>query len=43
MQLGGVIGSYIGSKTLKKIPTYILKIAFTIFLLYVAFYMIGIV
>lgn len=41
--IGGIIGSYIGSKVISKIPTYILKIAFTIFLIYVALYMLGIV
>ena len=41
--IGGIIGSYIGSKVLNKIPTFILKIAFTIFLIYVALYMLGIV
>ncbi len=41
--IGGIIGSYIGSKIISKIPTYILKIAFTIFLIYVALYMLGIV
>ena len=39
--IGGIIGSYIGSKILSKIPTFILKIAFTIFLIYVALYMLG--
>ena len=41
--IGGIIGSYIGSKVLSKIPTFVLKIAFAIFLIYVAFYMLGIV
>ena len=41
--IGGIIGSYIGSKVISKIPTYILKISFAIFLIYVALYMIGIV
>lgn len=41
--IGGVIGSYIGSKILNKMPKYILKIAFTIFLFYVAIKMIGII
>lgn len=34
--LGGVVGGYIGSKLLKKIPEKYLKIAFTIFLIYVS-------
>ena len=38
--LGGIIGAYIGSKFLNKIPDYILKITFIIFLLYVAIKMI---
>lgn len=41
--IGGIIGSYIGSKTLSKIPVSILKIAFTIFLIYVGLYMMGII
>mgnify|MGYP001081046445 FL=1 len=32
--IGGIIGSYIGSKVISKIPTYILKISFAIFLIY---------
>ena len=40
--VGGMIGSYVGSKILNKIPNYILKIAFAIFLFYVALNMIGI-
>lgn len=40
--IGGIIGSYVGSKILTKIPNYILKIAFVIFLFYVAINMIGI-
>ena len=38
--IGGAIGSFIGSKKLNKIPDYILKIAFAVFLLYVALNMI---
>lgn len=34
--IGGIAGGYIGSKLLKKLPTSILKISFTIFLSYVA-------
>ena len=32
--IGGMLGGYIGAKLLKKLPTKILKIAFTIFLYY---------
>lgn len=38
--IGGVIGSFIGSKVLSKIPESILKITFTIFLFYVGIKMI---
>ena len=41
--IGGIIGSYCGSKILNKIPDYILKILFSIFLMYVALYMIGVI
>ena len=34
--IGGIIGGYIGAKLLKKLPTKILKIAFTGFLIYVS-------
>ena len=34
--IGGIIGGYIGAKLLKKIPTKVLKIAFTGFLIYVS-------
>jgi len=34
--IGGAIGGYIGAKLLKKLPEKILKIAFTIFLIYVS-------
>lgn len=34
--IGGTIGGYIGAKLLKKLPEKILKIAFTIFLIYVS-------
>lgn len=37
--LGGMVGGYIGTKILKKIPDYILKIVFTIFILYYAYRM----
>ena len=38
--IGGIIGAFIGSKFLNKIPDYILKSTFIIFLLYVAITMI---
>jgi len=38
--IGGIIGGYLGAKILKKIPDYILKIAFTCFLIYVSYNMI---
>ena len=38
--IGGAIGGYFGAKWLKKIPEKILKIAFTIFLIYISFKMI---
>lgn len=38
--MGGSIGGYIGAKLLKKIPERILKIVFTIFLVYVSYKMI---
>lgn len=38
--IGGAIGGYIGAKLLKKLPEKILKIAFTIFLIYVSIKMI---
>ena len=38
--IGGAIGGYIGAKLLKKLPEKILKIAFTIFLIYVSLKMI---
>ena len=34
--IGGIIGGYIGAKLLKKLSTKILKIAFTVFLIYVS-------
>lgn len=39
--IGGAIGGYIGAKLLKKLPERTLKIAFTIFILYVAYNMIS--
>lgn len=38
--IGGMIGGFIGSKYLKKIPEIYLKISFTIFLIYVSIRMI---
>ena len=38
--IGGTIGGYMGAKLLKKLPEKTLKIAFTIFILYVAYHMI---
>ena len=38
--IGGAIGGYIGAKLLKKLPEKTLKIAFTIFLVYVSLKMI---
>lgn len=38
--IGGAIGGYIGAKLLKKLPDKVLKIAFTIFLIYVSIKMI---
>ena len=38
--IGGAVGGYIGAKLLKKLPEKTLKIAFTIFLVYVSFKMI---
>ena len=38
--IGGAIGGYIGAKLLKKLPEKYLKIAFTIFLIYVSLKMI---
>ena len=34
--IGGAIGGYIGAKLLKKVPAKYMKIAFTIFLIYVS-------
>lgn len=36
---GGAIGGYIGAKLLKRLPEKVMKIAFTIFLIYVSFKM----
>lgn len=38
--IGGAIGGYIGAKLLKKLPQKVMKIAFTIFLIYVSYKMI---
>ncbi len=37
--IGGTIGGYIGAKLLKKIPEKVMKIAFTLFLIYVSYKM----
>lgn len=37
--IGGSIGGYIGAKLLKKVPEKYLKIAFTVFLIYVSYKM----
>lgn len=37
--IGGAAGGYIGAKLLKKLPEKVLKIAFTIFLIYASFKM----
>ena len=37
--IGGAIGGYIGAKLLKRLPEKILKIAFTIFLIYASYKM----
>lgn len=37
--IGGIIGGIIGAKLLKKLPTKYVRIAFTVFLIYVAFKM----
>jgi len=38
--IGGIIGGYIGAKLLKKLPEKVLKITFTVFLVYVSYKMI---
>lgn len=38
--IGGAIGGYIGAKLLKRLPEKVLKIAFTIFLIYVSLKMV---
>lgn len=37
--IGGAIGGYFGAKLLKKLPEKVLKIAFTVFLIYASFKM----
>lgn len=37
--IGGIFGGYIGAKLLKKLPDYIFKIIFTLFLIYISFSM----
>ena len=38
--VGGIIGAYMGSKVLNKIPEWILKLSFGVFILFIAFKMI---
>lgn len=38
--IGGSVGGYIGARLLKKVPERILKIIFTVFLIYVSYKMI---
>ena len=38
--IGGTIGGYIGAKLLKKLPEKVMKIVFTIFLIYISYKMI---
>ena len=37
--IGGSVGGYIGAKLLKKLPEKVMKIAFTIFLIYISYKM----
>ena len=37
--IGGIAGGYLGAKILKKVPDYLLKIAFLCFLVYVSYNM----
>ena len=37
--IGGIVGGYLGAKILKKVPDYVLKIAFIIFISYYSFRM----
>lgn len=41
--IGGMIGGYFGTKILNRVPDYILKITFIIFIIYIALKMIGII
>ena len=41
--IGGIIGGFLGSKFLNKIPDWILKLLFIIFLIYMALKMIGVI
>ncbi len=38
--IGGAIGGYIGAKLLKKLPEKVMKILFTVFLIYISYKMI---
>ena len=37
--IGGSVGGYVGAKLLKKLPEKVMKIAFTIFLIYISYKM----
>lgn len=37
--IGGIVGGYLGAKILKRVPDYVLKIAFTMFIAYYSFRM----
>lgn len=39
--IGGALGGYIGAKLLKKLPEKVMKIAFTLFLIYVSYKMLS--
>ena len=39
--IGGIVGGYLGAKILKRVPDYVLKIAFTIFIAYYSFRMLS--
>lgn len=39
--IGGTIGGYIGAKLLKKLPEKVMKITFTLFLIYVSYKMLS--
>lgn len=41
--IGGIIGGYVGSKFLNKIPEWLFNLSFGIFIIYIAFKMIGVI